>query len=315
MQAKALFLSEGHTATTDYFIVPYLESRGYEVSLLDSRFFSTYFDSKHYQLFVISRYLTDKQLSFLEKNTPSQLKIVYFMDDDLFDFHVLRGLPWLYQWKIFTKAIRHRMRLQKLCDEIWVSTPYLAEKYAHLQPKLLSPMLSGKTRENKAAVQVCYHGTASHQQEIDWLLPIISAVQSRTENIHFELFGSRKVAKTFRQLPRVSVLHQMSWTHYLAFTSMQKRDIALAPLLNNRFNAARGATKFYDYARMNAVGIYSNVQPYQGFIQDDVDGFLLDNQPEKWIEKIVDLANDVQKRQQMIQAIQNRCTSLTLPNL
>ncbi|MGK3539499.1 hypothetical protein ACSLOP_30130, partial [Escherichia coli] len=39
----------------------------------------------------------------------------------------------------------------------------------------------------------------------------------------------------------------------------QQADIGLAPLLMSKFNAARGGVKFYDFVRMGAAGIYSNV--------------------------------------------------------
>lgn len=304
--AKAVVLSEGYTATTDYFILPFLAKLGYETSLLDSRALPEAFNLIAYQLIVISRYLSGQQLAWLEKYRQSDIKIVYFMDDDLFDFQSLQGLPWRYQWKIFTKALKHRSRLQQLCDEIWLSTPYLAEKYARLHPVLLNPAATLKTLESKKPVQVCYHGTASHQGEIDWLLPVIAAVQSRSDNVHFDLFGSHAVAKAVNKLPRVSVLHQMTWPNYLAFTSTQKRDIALAPLLGSAFNAARGPTKFYDYARMGAIGLYSDVSPYQEFIRDDVDGFLLDNEPLLWVEKILQLADNKLRRETMLAQIKQR---------
>lgn len=304
--AKAVVLSEGQTATTDYFILPFLEKLGYEIAVLDSRTVSETFSLEGCQLVVISRYLSSQQLAWLERHRQNDVKIVYFMDDDLFDFQALQGLPWRYQWKIFTKALKHRSQIQQLCDEIWVSTPYLAEKYSRLQPVLLNPVASFTSLTGQKAVHVCYHGTASHQNEIDWLLPIIAAVQSRSDNVYFELFGSRAVAKAVNKLPRVSVLHPMSWPNYQAFTLTQKKDIALAPLLSSVFNAARGPTKFYDYARMGAVGLYSDVPPYQGFIRNSVDGFLLDNDPLVWIEKLLQLAEDKQQREAMSWEIRRR---------
>lgn len=301
---QALILSEGYTASTDYFIRPHLQQLGYAVSLLDSRPPNFNANPNPCALFVISRYISTAQLAWLEKHRPA--KVVYFMDDDLFDIQALQGLPWRYQWKIFTLVLKHRSRLLVLCDEIWVSTPYLAAKYAHLQPLLLNPVMRITSASPSNKVQVCYHGTASHSQEIAWLIPIVASVQAQTDNIHFEFFGTPSVTKAFKQIPRVSVLHPMNWPNYLAFTSLQKRDIALAPLLDNAFNAARGATKFYDYARMEAVGLYSNVPPYQGFIHDGRDGFLLDNHPDLWIEKILQLTNDVSKRQAMQEQIKHR---------
>jgi hypothetical protein len=84
----------------------------------------------------------------------------------------------------------------------------------------------------------------------------------------------------------------MRWENYLTFTASQPADIGLAPLLPGAFNAARGAVKFYDYARMGAAGIYTDVEPYRGFVRNGVDGLLLPNEPQRWIDAIAALAQD-----------------------
>lgn len=304
----AVILSGGETPTTDYFLKPYLAQLGFEVSLLDGSCepMESAFDAQRCRLVVISRYVSGCWLAALERLRLQGAKLVYFMDDDLFDLAALQGLPWRYRWKIFSQAWVHRNRLLRLCNEFWVSMPYLAEKYARFKPVLLGPLPSALMIAQKPCVRVCYHGTASHPREIEWLLPVIDQVQTRTGAIHFEMFGGRDVAKRFGGLPRVSVLHPMVWQNYLAYTAGHRCDIALAPLLPGKFNAARGPTKFYDYARMGAAGLYSDVAPYRGFVRDGVDGLLLDNDPELWIEAILALAEDVEKRAALAAAARQR---------
>lgn len=308
LKPGAVILSGGETATTDYFLCPYLEGLGYEVTLLNSSAepLESSFDLPRCRLVVISRYLSGGWFGLLDKLRRRGMTLAYFMDDDLFDIRALRGLPMRYQWKIVTQALIHRSRLLQMCSEFWVSTDYLAEKYAEFKPVVISPLPSRKTLESKTGIRVCYHGTASHQREIDWLVPVIAAVQARSGNVHFELFGTRAMSKRVGAVPRVSVLNPMSWPNYLAFTAIQKRDIALAPLLQGAFNAARGATKFYDYARMGAVGLYSDVSPYRGFIRNGVDGLILGNDQSIWIEALLALAQDQRKRESMAAAVKQR---------
>lgn len=307
IEPSAIVLSEGATASTDYFLFPYLHSLGYRATLIDTRVVPS--ESLHVagcHLVVISRYLPSKWRGLLEQLRRQGATIVYFMDDDLFDLRALQGLPWRYKWKIVSRAQNHKRFLRHLCGEVWVSTRYLADKYAHLHPVLLQPILSPKTVETQKSIHVCYHGTASHQKEIEWLLPIVKAVQERTDHIHFELFGTQAVHKIFRMLNRVSIVHPMSWPNYLSFTSVQKRDLALAPLLPGAFNAGRGPTKFYDYARMGAVGLYSDQAPYRGFINDGVDGVLLGNDPGVWADALLELADNHAKRERMAAAVRRR---------
>lgn len=309
---SAIVLSEGATATTDYFLFPYLARQGYRVRLIDTRMDpSPSFPLGDGGLVVISRYLSRRWLNQVEEVSRQGVQVVYFMDDDLFDVRALRGLPWRYRWKIVSRALLHRRRLARLGADWWVGTAHLAGKYASLNPLLLPPMASPATAGHRRGLQVCYHGTASHRQEIAWLAPVIETVQARSDHVHFELFGTKAVHNIFGTFPRVSVLHPMTWSNYLSFTASQRRDLALAPLLGGAFNASRGPTKFYDYARMGAVGLYSDRPPYRGFIHDGRDGLLLENEPALWVEAILDLARDHEKRERMAAEVRCRVTDLT----
>jgi hypothetical protein len=307
MTVTALVLSEGHTGSTDYYLIPYLEKLGYHFTLLDYRQTPPPISQLDtYQLIIISRYISYPWLQVFNKLANGNIKIIYFMDDDLFDWQAIKTLALRHQWKIISKALLFRQQLMQLCDEFWVSTPYLVQKYAQFQPILLNPLSCPQTMARQKAIFVCYHGSPAHWQEILWLIPIIEQVQSRSEHIHFELFANGWMKKKLQHLPRVSLLHPMTWPNYLAFTSTQRRDIALAPLLDNPFNAARAAVKFYDYARMQAVGLYSNVPPYQGFIREAEDGFLLANEPALWVEKLLQCADNITQRQEMLIKINAR---------
>jgi hypothetical protein len=101
----------------------------------------------------------------------------------------------------------------------------------------------------------------------------------------------------------------MSWPQYLAYTQSRKADIGLAPLLPSKFNAARGATKRMDYARMGAVGIYTDVQPYSDHVQHANDGWLLPNDPAVWVKTILELADNTALRAEMRLAVQTRLSS------
>lgn len=303
----AVVLSEGATASTDYFLFPYLAGLGYEAVLVDSRHsLPASLDFSRCGLLVISRYVQSRWLPVLKQLGLRGVRLVYFMDDDLFEARALCHLPWRYQWKIISRAWFYRSELFALCAEFWVSTDYLVEKYARLNPVLLRPVATLQTLQNPVSLHVCYHGSASHSQEIEWLIPIVHSVQAQVEHIHFEFFAARGIGRLLKNIPRVSVLQPMSWPNYLAYTASQRKDIALAPLLPGFFNAARGATKFLDYARMGAVGIYSDVAPYRGFINEGVDGILLANDPRLWVDALLELARDNAGRHEMAAAVKRR---------
>jgi hypothetical protein len=255
---------------------------------------------------VVQRYLHAAWRAPIERQRPTLAGLAWFLDDDLLDPQALAELAAPYARKIHRMALSQRPWFEQLGAQWWVATDALARKYADAAPTVLPfapPPLLAATRPG---IKLVYHGTASHQAEIEWLHPVIAAVQHRRDDIHFELFGELPVHRRFRELPRVAVLHPMRWENYLAYTASQRADIGLAPLLPGRFNAARGPVKFIDYTRQGALGMYSRVPPYEGFVRDGVDGVLLPNAPEAWVEAIVQWASDTPGRQRLAAAARAR---------
>jgi len=72
--------------------------------------------------------------------------------------------------------------------------------------------------------------------------------------------------------------------------------------LPGRFSAGRSSTKFFDFVRCGAVGIYSDSEPYASFVRNGVDGLLVRNDPEAWVEAILRLVHDSETRVAMAQA-------------
>ncbi len=267
--------------------------------LFTDKFGTKFSDTAHEHLILISRYITLVKLIRIFHDKRLGIRAVYFFDDDLFDFNVIKQLPLKYGLKIFFTAYIFKALLRRLFDEFWVSSPYLQKKYAHLNPKLRFPHQVADSSKSSNKIIVCYHGSASHIKEIKWLFNIISEVQTKTDNVHFEIFGTASVNKRFKNTPRVSVLHPMPWENYLAYTFSHQADIGLAPLLDTKFNLGRSPTKFFDYARMGAVGIYTNNDVYNKLVKHNKNGILLINNQETWVKNIIDLSSNLKKLNQL----------------
>lgn len=254
------------------------------------------------------------------------------MDDDLLDWKALLDIPLPYAFRLWYKATSRRKWILSSCSELWVSTPYLANKYAAWNPRLLRPVASGPLLERSwvpssnlpsssslvlsdsasaatysldsdmQSVRICYHGTWSHRDDMKWLAPVIAEVQRRCPNTLFEVIGGDRVARIFKGIPRVLVLPTMAWPDYLKHTQTIRQDIGLAPLRDTLFNRGRGPIKFFDYARAGAVGVYSAGPAFSDFVSNGVDGFVLENDPTLWVERIVELVNLPELRQNMADA-------------
>lgn len=305
----AAILSGSNSASIAYLLQPYLEQIDVPFSLLPSLKPSD-IPEVQCSTVIIARYLPPQWIGPLQAFRDAGGKIVYFMDDDLMDPDVTRDLPNDYRRKIDAWAIRQRSVIEMLCDEFWVASPHLAAKYAEWSPLLLQSVPTETTLVQTKQVTVCYHGTASHLAEIKWLAELMRQVQTPEGRTTFEIFGNHEVNKLFRGLPRTAVLHPMDWPNYLAYTGSIRRDIGLAPLLPEPFNAGRAPSKFFDFARMGAVGIYTDVEPYCGFVRHGVDGLLLPNDPAAWSSAINELAADPARRQRLAAAARKRALAM-----
>ncbi|MDE8809135.1 UNVERIFIED_CONTAM: glycosyltransferase family 1 protein [Aeromonas hydrophila] len=248
---------------------------------------------------VIIRFISPKWQLHIERYIDRCSRIVYFMDDDLFDPAALSTLPKEYRTKIIRRSAAQHRWITQYCDDILVSTSHLAQKYSHLNPDIVSAKPSRSLLEIGQPVKIAYHGSSSHREEKYWLRQIVEGVLEVCPNASFEIFGEHEIYKLYRDLPRVSVLHPMTWQNYLDYTKTHRLDIGLAPLLDSDFNLARGPVKFYDFVRMGAVGVYSNCAPYSDIIEQNINGVLLENDPQKWIKALSLLVNIEQKRREL----------------
>lgn len=303
---RLLLLEEGRTPSGDYILAPWLATLGPPVERLDARTPPRTGQIAPGDFIVVQRYLHAPWRHAIERQRPELAGLAWFLDDDLLDPAALAELAGPYARKIQRLALSQRPWFEQMGSQWWVATEALAGKYAAARPVVLPFAPPAALAQPHAAVRVVYHGTASHQREIDWLRPVLAEVQRRCPHTQVELFGELPVNRAFRDLPRVAVLHPMRWENYLAYTAGQQADIGLAPLLPGVFNAARGPVKFIDYTRQGAVGLYSRVPPYEGFVHDGVDGVLLPDDPSAWVEAIVRWAGDAAGRAAMATAARQR---------
>ncbi|EIC22583.1 glycosyltransferase family protein [Thiorhodovibrio frisius] len=240
---------------------------------------------------VLVRYVPPAWARLIERHRARLGELIYFMDDDLFDLAAAKGTPWRYRLKLARLATWRQHWLQRHKARLWVSTPYLQAKYAHWNPERLLPApLPAPDSAVGGNIRVFYHGSASHQAEIDWLYPVMQTALDAEPRLSFEIIGTAKVNRRYRRLPRTTVVHPMSWPTYQCFLATPGRHIGLAPLLDNPFNRARSCTKFFDITRAGAIGIYAAGSVCDELIQSNQDGLLIPMIAERWVDAILGLA-------------------------
>ena len=260
---------------------------------------------------VIVRYATVGWLRHLRAQRERLTGVAYFMDDDLPAAIGDGSLPWRYRYKILRHFWLRRRALAAVCSDVWVSTAYLAERYGIGLDRIIdpAPLISQGCRH--AGVTYFYEGTASHTAEFQWLREVVGRVQAESDELTFVTVGPAATRRIFSGLPRVLCLHPVEWSTYQASFPVVRHDIGLAPLLDSAHNRARSPTKFFDISRYGAVGLYSNVPPYAGFVRSgaDGDGWLLENDPRAWSAAILRLAHSEAERAGMAARARQRVES------
>ncbi len=303
--ARIWILEFGRNPSTDYYIVPRCTTRdAVPHTLIDmTRIDPETLDVPPATFVIIVRYITGDWLRFLlaQRQRQRLSGVAYFMDDDLPSALGNRTLPLRYRYKILRHFFVHSDGLARLCSEAWVSTRHLAEKYGIDRRCVLEPLPLAAECDRESPVTFFYEGTASHLPEFRWLHEVVSLVQARSAHLTFITVGGREVRRMFAGMPRTLCLHPADWETYRQSFPALRHDIGLAPLVDDsRFNRGRSYTKFFDFTRFGAVGIYSNAPPYSDFVRSGIDGLLLPNDPSEWCSAITELGRSQRARANLL---------------
>lgn len=295
-------IEEQSNPSTDYFVLPALSTLGAHVVRCGFAELPAP-EELDGATVVLVRYVPAAWVKYIEVVRVRLRHLVFFMDDDVLDVTASAGMPLRYRYKLARLAAWRQGWLRRQQAALWVSTPYLQQKYAAWGAKLVLPVPIAETTEFR---RVFYHGSASHAAELHWLRPVVEEALRRDERLCFELAGGQEVYRLYRGLPRVAVVHPMKWPAYQAFLAMPGRDIGLAPLLDLPFNRARSYTKFFDITRCGAVGIYAAGTACAEVVEHGVDGWVCPMEQAAWVEAVLHLAADDAARARLQAAAQHK---------
>ncbi len=299
-------IEEQSNPSTDYFVQPALSVLGMPVVRCGFADMPPVEDMDEATV-VLVRYVPAAWARRIEAVRARLRHLVFFMDDDVLDVAASAGMPLRYRFKLARLAAWRQGWLRQQQAELWVSTPYLQQKYVDWGAKLVLPAPIAEISE---FLRVFYHGSASHEAELRWLRSVAEEALRRDERLCFELVGGRDVCRLYRGLPRVTVVHPMKWPAYQAFLAMPGRHIGLAPLLDLPFNRARSYTKFFDITRAGAVGVYSPDSANATVVSHGEDGLVVELEQEAWVEAILNLAQNEPLRSSMLHNALEKQTTL-----
>jgi len=291
---ELIILAPGKIPTVDFYITSRLPQASVkQVITYDSVEPVTQVAPVEGAFVVIVRHSSLAWLDYLKRHASMWSGVAYLMDDDIPGAVWCRDIPFAYARRTTQRYLSINRGLAKVCDQIWLSTQALKNRYKKISTKLVSPQSFGVVRQASplGVKRWGYHGTYVHKQEIDWLVSLVKQVHQAEPEAEFEIFGDDRTAYKFRAIPRVTVLPPMSWIDYVAHCYASNLAVGLAPMLPGRFNQVRSYAKAFDIARSGAVGIFSICESYAP-LQECAGAILLENDQNIWVNEVLSLLQD-----------------------
>lgn len=255
----------------------------------------------HSDLIIIQRFFPNKNTdALIEILSKTKIPIIYETDDLLLD------IPKYNQHQKISSQIRaFLLKTISLSTAITVSTPRLKEYYSkyhsnvHVLPNLLDAKiwLPFSKKKRKDTITIGYAGTPDHTNDLmllDKILPIIFKKFGTSVNFHFLGCKTELLSKlpNFKFTPL-----QPNYASYATTLINSDIDIGLAPLHDNQFNCCKSNIKWLEYSICGIAGIYSDLAPYNPYVEHRKTGLLVENNDfDSWIENIALLIDNPKLR-------------------
>ena len=257
-----------------------------------------------FKTIILVRYIPFNIFFDLIRLKRKSKRIVLLIDDNLLELNIFSDLPLFYKLKIILNTYCYKFFFYLFINEIWVTNKRLEKKVREKIPNnkidiRLLTLSHYSTSPERKLYKIAYLGTTSHVKELKWLRILFEEIQSNRKDCLIEIYLDKKWRNYFRSIPRLKVIYPMDWETFFIDTSTRKVDIVLNPIFRSNFNDFRSPTKFFDTTRIGAVGLYSNIEPFSNFINNNKDGILLDNNIKNWTEKIFYLLENSEERRRI----------------
>lgn len=202
----------------------------------------------------------------------------------------------------------------KKADIVTVTTEKLAEHYrqfnhkVYVLPNYMDFMWWGepfRVPKGNDEIRVGWAGSKSHREDLLLLVPVMKKIMKKYKNVRFIYCGYGGMSSTkqstevgwgedlFHELPRNRREYYLGVP--LEYWSVKSKtlglDIALAPLLDDEFNAGKSNIKWQEYSANLTPGIYSDTVVYNGSVRHNETGILAKTEKD-WIEAIEHYIND-----------------------
>jgi glycosyltransferase involved in cell wall biosynthesis len=239
----------------------------------------------------------------IERKERTGTPLILELDDDLLalDDHHVYG--------------PHRDSVESLlgaADLVTVSTPALAESVAGrtsrvavvrnaLDERLWFEPLDGEqaAERSNGSLRLLYMGTRTHSRDLAMLKPVLELLREAGLDVRLEVIGGEPLGPGQDWYERFDV--PAGHAVYPRFVRWLRGhagrwDLALAPLVDDRFNRSKSDLKFLEYTALGLPVVVSDVEAYRD-IDGEVEAIKVPEEADGWAAAIIGLAEHPERGQ------------------
>lgn len=244
----------------------------------------------------------DATLKIIEAAKKAGRYIIYYLDDDLLNIpEYAISYPYYADQKIRENLIK----ILEHSNILWVSNRLIGEKYgAFCKNNWVQngvPVIINYDHINKSTdvVKILYAGSIDHTAIVrQYISPVVRRLCDEFgKRISFTFIGADPDIRDLDNVEFISFIE--SYEKYKSFVLKRGFQIGLAPTIVSEFHKCKYYNKFIEYSSINAVGVYTNSEPYTLVVKDSINGLLCNNTVDDWYSAV--------KKAIMDEELRNRC--------
>lgn len=230
----------------------------------------------------------------------ADIPFVYYLDDNFWRIEGDSELAKYYRLPLIRRTLEMAVaQASQVITNSVVLAKFLNQWNDNV--KVLPPPFSFELIEGVGSyageeLRIGFAGSPSRVKDLEIITPILKPLLQRHADVVVEFVGV--LPKGVLPGQRIRFFpHCASYEDYIRFQVRRGWAIGWAPLFDNEANRSKTNNKYREYAACRIAGIYTDIPPYQGTVQPDVSGILVQNTPEAWLSASERLVRDPHLRQ------------------